>query len=118
MLDELRSSGAIYTGDKTKVFRTVDALIYVPLSQKVKVVLVQDIHYLVSADTDPECFAEIMPRALRAFKKVLVNSPGIFSAEELETTTPEENCCLSERYFRIRGWYCQLYSCWSCCLQG
>eukprot|EP00173_Palmaria_palmata_P001449 Plantae.Rhodophyta-Palmaria_palmata.ctg18085.p1 GENE.Plantae.Rhodophyta-Palmaria_palmata.ctg18085~~Plantae.Rhodophyta-Palmaria_palmata.ctg18085.p1 ORF type:complete len:265 (-),score=47.86 Plantae.Rhodophyta-Palmaria_palmata.ctg18085:161-955(-) len=90
---KLCSSGAIRRTAKTSILRALDARINGPLTLKVRVILLTDIHYLaasVSPDTDPDCFADIMPRALRAFNKFLVNAPGIFSEEKLASITPEE----------------------------
>lgn len=67
--------------------------IYGPVSSTVKVLLLEDIHFLaavLSPATVQTNFAELVPRALHAFSHFLVNSPEIFSAEELQSTTEEE----------------------------
>lgn len=104
VLEELRSSGAITASDMTAVLRTVDARVHGSVSNKVKVTLLNDMHYLAACltpDTSPDRFADIIPKALRAFRRVLVNFPGLFSADELATTTPEERTAYFQKELMI-----------------
>lgn len=64
-----------------------------PLSQKVKVSLLADIHFLVASlllEMPAHDMVDIVPRALRAFRKFLVDSPAILSEEELADMPSEE----------------------------
>lgn len=104
VLEELCASRKIRDSDRLLALRTLDTRIDGAITAKVKVTLLTDIHYLaasVSPDTDPDCFAEIMPRALRAFGKFLVNSPGIFSEAELASSTAEERVATFQKELMV-----------------
>lgn len=98
-LGKLISAVDITLADKNAVLEAVDTCINGPISGKIKVTLLTNIHFLVasvspaasvSPETPAEDFFGIIPRAKRAFQKFLVNSPGIFSKDELSETKPEE----------------------------
>lgn len=58
--------------------------IYEPLSRSVNVLLLNDINFLgsvLSSATEQANFAELVPRALKAFSHFLVNSPEMFFCE-------------------------------------
>lgn len=90
--------------------------IYGPLSASLKVLLLADIHFLASVlspATEQVNFADLVPRAVDAFSHFLVNSPEIFSEEELRDTREEEILSLFRsqvliflfRHYSLTSWW-------------
>lgn len=64
-----------------------------PVSASIRVVLLEDVHFLAAVAnplTPQASFSTLYPRAMRAFSKYLVHSSELFSQKNLEETTPQQ----------------------------
>lgn len=114
-LDKLLNAGEITLVDKTTILEAMDARMYGPIDSKVKVTLLSDIRFLaasVSPLTPTDDFAGIIPRAKKAFERFLVNSPGIYTEEELSFDEVRgEACFISSTIADVCRGKCSIYSC-------
>lgn len=86
------------------VMFAVQTRIYGPVSSSVKVLLLEDIHFLasiLSPATKKEHFAELEPRAVKAFSRFLANSSELFP-ENNEMTNSQRLVALDERVALFR----------------